>query len=125
MEFCENSLVNYKVGRSETPTIDVIRNRSTEGICLTHDATLDEPDSLRSTPSRRPNSSSLIPASTNRFWREVAPVSKVIWAALNPRHWASTNWIAAFAFPLSGGEVTATRIAPARSPRIALRFAPG
>ncbi len=38
---------------------------------------------------------------------------------------ASTDWIAALALPFSGGAVTATRSAPARSPMIPSRFAPG
>ena len=75
--------------------------------------------------SRSFSSPGSIPSRRNRFCREVAPEIKLTRLGLQPKAFARSVWIASLAFPFSGGAVTATRRAPARSPRIALRLAPG
>ena len=91
-------------------------------------STLGEQRALRLSDERgQPawSSSRGIPWIRNHLSRDVSPESS---PTCDDRHCsasASTSWIAALALPFSGAAETATRSAPARSPRMAFRLAPG
>ena len=65
------------------------------------------------------------PADQKRFCREVAPEIRETWFALQPRPPPARTGSPRWPSPSRAGPITATRSAPARSPRIALRLRSG
>ena len=112
-------------GRRTRPGLNLISAGSCSGIGFIPEHLIRDGCQKR-VVRRSPSSSGRDSAMRNRFCRDVAPEISATCAALQPRSLGehrsgSPRW----PFPCPGGAVTATRRAPARSPRTALRCAPG
>ena len=81
-------------------------------------------ESGMSAANRSLRSPGSIPSTRNRFCREVAPEIRLTWPGLQVKGLGQQRLDRLVGLSLSGGAVTATRSAPARSPRIALRSLP-